>query len=164
MNSADDIESRLGAITNYLRLSPDLATAGQPTRKQFEDLSAAGFRTVINLALTTSTNALPDEREIVERHGMEYVHIPVVWEAPRFEEFATFAEVMRKRRAAPVFVHCALNMRVSAFVFLHRTLIDATAPAAAEKDLHRIWTPDEVWPAFIAEVRRRWTEERISKV
>src|ERR1051325_10205290 len=79
MNSADDIESRLGAITNYLRLSPDLATAGQPTRKQFEVLSAAVFRTVINLALTTSTNALPDEREIVERHGMEYVHIPVGW-------------------------------------------------------------------------------------
>lgn len=88
---------------------------------------------------------------------MNYVHIPVVWEAPQFEDFARFAGELKARASQPVFVHCALNMRVSAFVFLHRTLVEGVPPADAEKDLHRIWKPDEVWPAFIADVQRRWT-------
>lgn len=156
MNSPAEIEARLGAITNYLRLSPALATAGQPTREQFADVAAAGFRTVINLALPTSTNALPDEPDIVARHGMDYVHIPVVWEAPRFEDFARFADAMRARVGRPTFVHCAMNLRVSAFMFLYRTLVDGVAQAEAASDLHRIWTPDEVWPTFIADVQQRW--------
>ena len=48
MSVPPEVEARLGAITNYLRLSPTVATAGQPTREQFADMATAGFRTVIN--------------------------------------------------------------------------------------------------------------------
>ena len=49
----------------------------------------------------------------------------------------------------PVFVHCAANKRVSAFVFLYRVLHQRVSRFEAERDLHAIWQPDEVWSQFI---------------
>ena len=43
----------------------------------------------------------------------------------------------------------AANMRVSAFVFLYRVLRQRISPSEAERDLHAIWQPDEVWSRFI---------------
>jgi hypothetical protein len=40
-------------------------------------------------------------------------------------------------------------MRVSAFVFLYRVMFQHIAVAEAERDLHAIWQPDEVWSRFI---------------
>jgi hypothetical protein len=40
-------------------------------------------------------------------------------------------------------------MRVSAFVFLYRVLVQRIAVPEAERDLHAIWQPDEVWRRFI---------------
>ncbi|HTD66236.1 MAG TPA: 50S ribosomal protein L11 methyltransferase, partial [Candidatus Limnocylindria bacterium] len=48
------------------------------------------------------------------------------------------------------YVHCAANMRVSAFVFLYRVL-RGTTREEAERDLKRIWEPDDVWRKFIDE-------------
>jgi hypothetical protein len=48
-----------------------------------------------------------------------------------------------------VYVHCAANMRVSAFVFLRRVLRDTKSRAEAERDLKRIWNPDGVWREFL---------------
>jgi hypothetical protein len=49
----------------------------------------------------------------------------------------------------PVFVHCAANKRVSAFVFLYRVLIQRVAVPEAERDLQAVWQPDEIWSRFI---------------
>ena len=48
-----------------------------------------------------------------------------------------------------VFVHCAANLRVSAFMFVHRLQHDEVSRDEAERDLRRIWEPDEVWREFI---------------
>ena len=149
-------DERLQDIRNFVRLSPRLATSGQPREEQFAAIAAAGFESIINLALPTSTNALPNEREVVTMQGLEYVHIPVVWESPQLKDFEQFATALRERQGRRIFVHCAMNMRVSAFMFLHRTLVEGTKPEDALGDLHRIWEPDETWQAFIAEVSARW--------
>jgi protein tyrosine phosphatase (PTP) superfamily phosphohydrolase (DUF442 family) len=67
----------LNFIRNFLPLTDRVGTAGQPTTEQFSDIAAAGYEVVINLALPTSTYALPEEQSIVAGHGMHYVHIPV---------------------------------------------------------------------------------------
>lgn len=113
-------------------------------------MRAAGFEAVINLAVPTSQNALADEGSIVAALGMSYVHIPVDFKAPTSQDFDTFCHMMRAFGERPIFVHCALNMRVSAFVFLYRILREGVAPAAAEPDLRAIWEPDGVWSRFIA--------------
>jgi protein tyrosine phosphatase (PTP) superfamily phosphohydrolase (DUF442 family) len=104
---------------------------------------------VINLALPASDNALANEGSVVTGLGMAYVHIPVNFKAPTSQDFRAFCRVMEAFEDRPVFVHCAANMRVSAFVFLYRVLRQQVAPSEAEGDLRAIWQPDPVWTRFI---------------
>ncbi|NLF12058.1 MAG: phosphatase [Anaerolineaceae bacterium] len=145
----------LNQICNYLPIGPDLGTAGQPGPGQFAALRAAGYDLVVNLAMPTSTGALPDEPGLVAAQGMEYVAIPVVWEAPTLADLERFFDVMERARGRKVFVHCALNMRVSAFVFLYRVLRLGVPPDIARETMHRIWQPDGVWAAFVDDALAR---------
>jgi uncharacterized protein (TIGR01244 family) len=139
----------LANILHYLPLSPTLGTAGQPTREQFPAIAAAGYQVLINLALPTSDGALADEGAIATRLGMVYVHIPVVWERPERSQFELFCQVLAGAGDRPVLVHCAMNMRVSVFVYLYRVTRLAVPEAIAREDLHRIWKPNLVWSTFI---------------
>jgi deoxyhypusine synthase len=67
---------------------------------------------------------------------MSYVHIPVDFKAPASQDFRAFCRVMEAFDDRPVFVHCAANKRVSAFVFLYRVLFERVALPEAERDLH----------------------------
>jgi protein tyrosine phosphatase (PTP) superfamily phosphohydrolase (DUF442 family) len=139
----------LSEIYSFRAVGDRLGTAGQPAEQQFPMIREAGFEAVINLALPTSDNALPNEGSVVTRLGMAYVHIPVDFKAPTTQDFGAFCRVMEAFADRAVFVHCAANMRVSAFVFLYRVLRQGVAIADAESDLYAIWQPDEVWSEFI---------------
>src|SRR5258706_5653957 len=139
----------LSEIYSFRAVGDRLGTAGQPTERQFRMVREAGFEAVINLALPTSDNALANEGSVVTGLGMSYVHIPVDFKAPTAQDFRAFCRVMEAFDARPVFVHCAANMRVSAFVFLYRVLRQGVAIPEAEQDLHKIWQPDQVWSRFI---------------
>jgi len=141
--------AKLEGIYSFLPLTPSLATAGQPTEGELAAVKAAGYKVVINLLPATSPNALPDEDKIVSALGMAYVSIPVVWEQPEVADVEQFFDVMDAHQNENVFVHCAANMRVSAFVYLHRTVRQHVPPAEAMGDLRRIWTPNETWQRFI---------------
>lgn len=141
----------LTTIYNYLPLEENLLTSGQPTREQFQAVADAGVQTVINLALSTSSNALPDEGSLVSTLGMEYVHIPVVWEEPTRANLEQFFAAMKAQTGRKILVHCAANMRVSAFVALYRILQLGWQKETALKDTHLIWDPssEPVWSQFI---------------
>jgi protein tyrosine phosphatase (PTP) superfamily phosphohydrolase (DUF442 family) len=139
----------LSSIRAFRLVGDRLGTAGQPTAEQLRAVHEAGFVAVINLALPTSDHALANEGSIVTGMGMAYVHIPVDFQAPKTEDFRAFSRVMRAFEDRPVFIHCAANMRVSAFVLLHRVLEQGVPRTEAERDLHAIWRPDAVWSRFI---------------
>lgn len=141
-------------IYNFLQYDDHLLTSGQPTEAQLAEIAAAGVQTVINLALPTSDNALPNERVTVEALGMEYVHIPVIWEAPTRTDLDAFMDALDARRGQKLYVHCAANYRVSCFVALYRILRLGWTPEEAFAFTRRIWNPDEdpVWKAFIEAV------------
>src|SRR5512146_436372 len=143
--------SKLSDIYHFLALSDRLWTSGQPTREQFSLLSQAGVKTVINLALDTSSNALPDEPGVVKGLGMEYIHIPVIWEHPTRDKLDEFFLVLAAQGDQKVLVHCAANMRVSAFVALYRIKRLGWQPEKAFQDTYRLWDPfkDEVWGEFV---------------
>jgi len=122
----------------------------------------AGFEAVINLALPISDNALANEGSVVTGLGMSYVHIPVDFKAPTSPDFRAFCRVMAAFDDRPVFIHCAANKRVSAFVFLYRVLYKGTALPEAERDLHAIWQPDQVWRRFIEEQLRSQNHEPVA--
>jgi len=137
------------AMFETVHVSDRLSVGGQPSEDDLDQLAERGFKAVINLALPTSDNALPNEGSVVTGLGMSYVHIPVDFKAPVTQDFRAFCQVMEAFDDRPVFVHCAANMRVSAFVFLYRVLRQRVARSKAERDLRAIWQPDEVWSHFI---------------
>ena len=142
----------LSEIKAFLQLDERIGTAGQPTKAQFANIGAAGYDVVINLGLDDGDHWLPDEADAVREAGMAYVHIPVQWDRPTPADLERFCDVMDARRHEKVFVHCAINMRVSVFVALYRIRRLGWARERAFADVARIWEPVAVWTAFIAEV------------
>jgi len=140
---------QLSSIFNYREVSASLGTAGQPAADQFAMIREAGYEVVINLALTTSDNALAHEGSLVAGLGMAYLHIPVDFTRPTAADFEAFAGVLDAFRGRRVFVHCAMNMRVSAFVFVYRVLRGEATRLEALRDLTAIWEPDGTWSRFI---------------
>jgi len=145
--------ARLDEIINFYEISPLIGTAGQPRADQFAIVRDAGYRLVINLAPSFAERAIPNEGEIVRGLGMEYVHIPVIWDAPQVAELEQFFQVMQQHQDVPVFVHCQVNYRVSAFMYLYRLRYGLTSEKQAEQDLHWLWQPNATWQAFIDRVR-----------
>ncbi|PZO42447.1 MAG: phosphatase [Pseudanabaena frigida] len=138
----------LAEIYNFLPISEHLATSGQPSIEQLQSIADSGYEVVINLALPTSDGAISNEVEIVQSLGMEYIAIPVIWENPTKSDLDRFLQAIDKRKSQKIFVHCAKNMRVSAFVYLYRRL-SLNCEDEAIADLHKIWQPNEIWQKFI---------------
>lgn len=141
----------LADIDNYRQASPEVATSGQPQEKQFASISAAGYDVVINLGLHDDPRySLPDEGGTVRALGMKYVHIPVQFGAPTASDLTAFFEAMDGSRGRKIWIHCAANKRVTAFLGLYRVLREGREPASAFELMDSVWKPNDVWSAFIA--------------
>jgi protein tyrosine phosphatase (PTP) superfamily phosphohydrolase (DUF442 family) len=143
------MNDNIADISNFLQLSDRIATAGQPTIEQYPAIAAAGYQVVINLALTDSPNALADECTIASNLGLEYIQLPVIWTEPTLADFQAFMNTMAKYSAQKVFVHCAANKRVSAFLYLYRQIVEGIDEVTAYQDLVKIWIPNPIWQDFL---------------
>ncbi len=144
-------------IYHYLKVSDEIATAGQPTAEQLRDAAAAGFTTVINLAMPNSDNALADEAGLAQALGMAYYAIPVVWDNPQASDFAQFDALLSRLPAGKTLIHCAANFRVTAFYSLYAQKRLGWSEAQAEAFRATIWQGSHwpIWECFIAEMRLR---------
>ncbi len=140
-------------IRNFVAVTPNLATSGQPSEAQLREVAAAGFEVVINLGLLDPQYCLPNEASLVQVLGMEYHHIPVNFQAPQLDDLHTFFSVMEAAQGKQVFVHCAANKRVSSFVALYGEAKLYWSREQANAVINRIWQPDAVWASFIAQAR-----------
>jgi hypothetical protein len=77
----------------------------------------------------------------------------VAWETPTLENFQEFANIMQANSTRKIFVHCAANMRVSAFMYLYRQIYDRIDAETARFDLEKIWIPNQIWQTFIDRTR-----------
>jgi uncharacterized protein (TIGR01244 family) len=144
------INPALSGIYKVRAIDESLCTSGQPTVDQLREIAAAGFKTVINLALHDDPRySLPDEAGTVRSLGMGYVHIPVQFSAPTKQDLAKFFAAMRAQEGQNVWVHCAANIRVSVFLGLYRVIEQRQEREVAFTQLRELWQPDEVWSAFI---------------
>ena len=141
---------KLEDIYNYLLIDDLYATSGQPSENQLRVIGEAGYNKVINLAPTsTLENSVVNEAEILDGLGIEYVHIPVDFTAPSDEDFDQFVSAVESGEAGRVWVHCAANMRVSAFTYRYRRSLQQGDASGLTGDLHSIWEPVGVWKEFI---------------
>ncbi|HAB15356.1 MAG TPA: protein tyrosine phosphatase family protein [Verrucomicrobiota bacterium] len=141
---------KLRAMLNYRRVTDRILTAGQPTEAQMTSVALVGVRTVINLALPTSTGALPNERATVEGLGMQYIPIPVNFAAPTEENWEEFCQAMDVRPNETLLVHCAMNYRVSAFLAIYGVRRWGWSRDNALREMRQLWEPDAVWMEFLA--------------
>ena len=140
----------IGDIFNYLPITEDLVSSGQPTARQFAAIRAAGFTTVINLLPAGIENAIRDEGPRVRDLGMTYVHIPVLPFKPTEDNFKAFTRAMAAAEGEKIWVHCAANCRASAFLYRYRTEVLGQSPDTAKWDVREIWEPFGVWKRFIS--------------
>ena len=138
-------------IAVWRRLDDRITTSGQPSEAQISDLAAIGVTHVINLALHTHEQALPDETATVTAAGMRYIHIPVAFDARTEEDFAQFCAAMDEAGGTNVHVHCIVNARVSAFLYRWRRDVIGMDEAEARAAMETVWRPGAVWAAFIGD-------------
>lgn len=140
------------AVTSFSRIDAHLCTSSQLSSEQLSGLGGTGLMHVINLALPSSDNAVSDEGARLAAQGISYVNIPVSWENPDPAQFTLFAQILWAMRDDNVLVHCACNMRASAFVFLYRVLHEAVPVDEAAVVMDQVWQPEGVWLAFIRDL------------
>jgi protein tyrosine phosphatase (PTP) superfamily phosphohydrolase (DUF442 family) len=129
-----------------------LWSSGQLSEADIFKLPALGVEVVVNLAPPTASNALPGEAELITGQGLAYVQIPVDWERPDPQQFAQFKGVLDTFAGRNIWVHCAMNMRVSAFIYLYRKLVLNESEESASFPMREVWRPNETWQAFISRV------------
>lgn len=142
-------KNTIEGIYNYLKVSEGLTTSGQPSEEQFLLIRDAGYKTVINLAPHDVENSLSNQARLLSDLGLSYIHIPVDFKNPTSEDFQKFVESISSSNLDEVWIHCAANMRVSAFVYKYRCEVLDEKPEEALADLSKIWQPYGVWKKFI---------------
>jgi len=136
-------------ILNTIVINGRISTSGQPSPNQFSEIAEAGFTSLINLAMPNSTNALPDEGGFVSEAGMNYFHIPVPFDAPTLAHLSLFLKLMKALEKEKIWVHCALNWRVSAFMAHYQKGVLKLSEAERVPMLQN-WKPDEIWQEFLS--------------
>jgi Uncharacterized protein conserved in bacteria len=140
-------------IYNYQFLNENLSSSGMPTAEQMKEIADAGVRVVINLALSTSQGALPEEDHVVKSLGMKYIHIPVEWNNPTKQNLDNFFTAMDEHKEEKVLVHCQANYRASSFVMLYRVLRLDWKKEDAIPVMEKMWNQEDfpIWQKFIDE-------------
>ena len=126
-------------IRAWQRLSSVVTTSGRLQDRDPARLARLGVRRVVNLALDSHPEALPGEAAAMDAEGLEYVHIPIPFDAPEEAHFEAFKEAVAPT-AGPVHIHCIMNWRVSAlFYLLH--LEQGMPESEARAIMARQWDP-----------------------
>jgi uncharacterized protein (TIGR01244 family) len=141
-------------VFNHVQVDARIATSGAIQADTVAEMAAHGYAAVINLLPDDNRSALAGEAALVEDRGLTYHHIPVDFAAPTADDYRAFVRAMDAHASDKVFVHCAVNMRVSAFMALYGQERLGWSEARAGEHLAEIWTPDAVWQRFLADLRK----------
>jgi len=105
-------------VDNYLRATPYVGTGGFIDPAGIPMLKQLGFKTVISLL--KPDEGAPNEGDLVQKAGMNYIHIAVPTKAPTNEQVAEFAKIVEDPNNYPILLHCESANRVGAMWALYR--------------------------------------------
>lgn len=142
----------LEQIKNFKQLSPSLASAGMPKEPEFSLIKQKGYQHIINLI----PGDFSDEEKTVTDLSMSFEQVPVNWHEPKRSDFFQFVKLMKSYQQDKVLVHCQLNYRASAFVYLYQVTQLGIDKNLAQAQLHSIWQPEGVWLNFINDVEEHY--------
>mgnify|MGYP003435495836 FL=1 len=135
----------MNKILNHIKINELISTSGQLKIEEFELIANEGFEVVINLAVPTTSNSLENEDKIVSNLNMSYIHIPVSFENPKISDLRLFLNILQSLGANKVWIHCAKNYRVSAFIYVYHKYILHTPFEEIDLSIFDIWKPSLIW-------------------
>jgi len=106
-------------IRNFLKVSPEFCTGGQPRLEHFAKLKADGVKAVLNLR-TPGEHRAEEEQAAVEQAGLKYFNVPVVYMTPQAAQADEFLKLTDDPQNRPMFIHCTAAIRVGAFWMIRR--------------------------------------------
>lgn len=140
----------LSHLPNHVQVDARLGTSGFLTAESLDEIADAGYRVLVNLLPADHRSTLADEADRAARRDMRYHHIPVDFAAPQEADLRAFETTMQGVNPdARVWVHCAANYRVTAFIALYGSRRLGWDRERAEALIAEVWTPDDTWRAFI---------------
>ncbi len=126
-------------IRNWQRRPDGITTSGKLEPGDPARLAAIGVKHVVNLALDDHSEALANEAELLERAGIAFTHIPVPFDAPTREHVDQLKAALAQSRG-PTHVHCIMNYRVTAFLYL-LDRENGLPEAEARARMAEVWDP-----------------------
>jgi uncharacterized protein (TIGR01244 family) len=124
-------------IRNFVRVSSDFCTGGQPQMEHFARLKAEGVRAVVNLR-TPGEHAADEERQAVQQAGLRYFNIPVIYKEPTTAQVDEFLKITDDPANRPTFIHCTAAIRVGAFWLIRRVVRDGWTWDRALEDARKV--------------------------
>ncbi len=124
-------------IYNFVRLSKDFCTGGQPRVQELTELKSTGIQSIVNLRRPSEFNEVAQVTE-AKRLGFRYYNIPVNSQSPKDEEVEEFLKILSDPKNLPVFIHCASANRVGGFWMIRRVLVDDWGIKEAEAEALRV--------------------------
>jgi len=124
-------------IRNFLQVTPEFCTGGQPRLEHMQKLRADGVKAVLNLRQPSEHRA-DDERAAAEKAGLKYFNIPVEFGNPRDEQVEEFLRLTDDPANRPMFIHCTAAIRVGAFWMIRRIVRDNFTWEAALEEARRV--------------------------
>lgn len=134
-------------IYNFAKVNDDYYRGGQPIGDDYADLAAIGVKTVINL--TNDEDGREEEKVMVEKYGMTYLHLPMSTRKPPTEqEIATFLTAVEAE--GTVYVHCVGGRhRTGVMTAVYRMTKDGLSGEEAFKEMKQYkYGPDFLHPEF----------------
>jgi uncharacterized protein (TIGR01244 family) len=128
-------------IRNFLQVTPEFCTGGQPRIEHFARLKADGVKAVVNLRQPTEHRA-EEEQKAVEAAGLKYFNIPVNYQTPSDAEVDQFLKITDDSANRPMFIHCTAAIRVGAFWMIRRVLRDGMSIDAALEEARKVGFKD----------------------
>jgi uncharacterized protein (TIGR01244 family) len=127
----------LPPIRNFLQVTPQFCTGGQPRPEHFAKLKADGVKAVLNLR-TPGEHRAEEEQAAVQQAGMKYFNIPVVYTAPTDAQVDEFLRITDDPANRPMFIHCTAAIRVGTFWMIRRVIRDGMSPEAALEEARKV--------------------------
>jgi uncharacterized protein (TIGR01244 family) len=131
----------LPPIRNFLQVTPQFCTGGQPRPEHFAKLKADGVKAVLNLR-TPGEHRADEERAAVEQAGLKYFNVPVVYRAPADAQVDEFLKITDDPANRPMFIHCTAAIRVGAFWAIRRAVRDGLSVEAAFEEGKKVGLVD----------------------
>jgi protein tyrosine phosphatase (PTP) superfamily phosphohydrolase (DUF442 family) len=110
------------SIDNYGQVNDHLYRGSQPKGREYQELAAAGIKTVLDLREDSKSGAKLE----AERAGLQYVSLPLAdKEYPQADAAGRFLEIVNNQGNWPVYVHCAGGRhRTGSMIAVYRMTVD----------------------------------------